>query len=84
MGILWAHTGTIVLNSSLHIYICSVFCLVIMWCYNIFYMFSELTGHDIDRFIFWNFEYGEYYSGPGYVLQLHKDDHSHICMYNRQ
>jgi len=28
------------------------------------YSFSELTGHEIDNFIIWNFEYGKHYSGP--------------------
>ena len=27
-------------------------------------LFSELTGHQIERFIIWNFEYGKDYSGP--------------------
>ena len=25
---------------------------------------SEVTGHEIQRFIIWNFEYGKHYSGP--------------------
>ena len=26
---------------------------------------AELTGHEIQSFILWNFEYGKNYSGPG-------------------
>ncbi len=26
---------------------------------------AELTGHKIESFIVWNFEYGKNYSGPG-------------------
>ncbi|XP_064406922.1 FAD-dependent oxidoreductase domain-containing protein 2-like [Halichondria panicea] len=29
-------------------------------------IFRELTGHEIQSFILWNFEYGKNYSGPGY------------------
>ena len=34
---------------------------------------SETTGHNIESFIIWNFEYGKDYSGPGYVA---------ICLLN--
>ena len=30
---------------------------------------SEMTGHEIQRFIIWNFEYGKHYSGPEYAVK---------------
>ena len=30
---------------------------------------TEMTGHEIQRFIIWNFEYGKHYSGPEYAVK---------------